>query len=188
MKYAGEIHFVYHNHRTSQTAVVAFFIQTDSDGNQQISDAWQRYFHLVSSLKSENDSTDCYLNFTALMGENLIDFWRYEGSLTTPPCTEGIIWTIFKQPIIILESHLQILRNIFSKSYRHPQPIYYRQVYRNFPDESISSIPDYRRCISDITDDSIYSYFLFLLMFSSIVVMIYFLFWKGRDIDRKKKL
>ncbi|CAF5210759.1 unnamed protein product, partial [Rotaria magnacalcarata] len=57
------------------------------------------------------------------MGENLQDFWRYEGSLTTPPCTEGIIWTIFTQPIIFIEEQLKLLRdNVFFEDYRGPQP------------------------------------------------------------------
>ena len=31
-------------------------------------------------------------------------FWRYEGSLTTPPCYESVIWTIFHR-------HLDISKN-----------------------------------------------------------------------------
>lgn len=32
---------------------------------------------------------------------NLSDFWSYNGSLTTPPCTEGVKWSVLKdvQPI-----------------------------------------------------------------------------------------
>jgi carbonic anhydrase len=32
---------------------------------------------------------------------DLTDFWSYDGSLTTPPCTEGIKWNVLRnvQPI-----------------------------------------------------------------------------------------
>ena len=34
-------------------------------------------------------------------GNAPLDFWRYEGSLTTPPLLESVIWTVFKKPIQI---------------------------------------------------------------------------------------
>ena len=39
-----------------------------------------------------------------------LDFWRYEGSLTTPPLLESVIWTVFKKPIQI--SQEQVLNYI----------------------------------------------------------------------------
>ncbi|CAF3183809.1 unnamed protein product, partial [Rotaria sp. Silwood2] len=160
VKYAGEIHFVYKNPLTSQMAVLAIFMHSylhkkkfDFDKNGITRDEWQRYFNIAQTLKSENDSILYDLNITSLMGENLQDFWRYDGSLTTPPCTEGIIWTVFKRPIVFMEEQIKNLRdNIYFEDYRGPQPLYNRTVYRNFFNEKLSSIPDYNRCLLDFQD------------------------------------
>ena len=34
------------------------------------------------------------------------EFFRYYGSLTTPPCTEGIVWTVIKEPMPISKAQL----------------------------------------------------------------------------------
>lgn len=41
-----------------------------------------------------------------MLPENLSYFYRYQGSLTTPPCSESVIWTIFHSPIVL--SHTQV--------------------------------------------------------------------------------
>ena len=35
------------------------------------------------------------LNLTQLLPDNASQYVQYPGSLTTPPCTENILWTIF---------------------------------------------------------------------------------------------
>ena len=40
------------------------------------------------------------------------EFYRYEGSLTHPPCTEGLQWTVIKGPRPISEKQVETFRKI----------------------------------------------------------------------------
>lgn len=103
-------------------------------------DEWQKYFDAAQTLQIRNNSIVASLSLASMIGHSRRDFWRYEGSLTTPPCTEGLIWTVFKQPIVLSERQLRSFRRKLRLEYlREPQPLYDRKVYRNFVDESISS-------------------------------------------------
>jgi carbonic anhydrase len=158
LQYAGELHFVYRNPLTLRLAVLGVFMQSVVLGNESDADTshffdeetrheWKRFFDQAQTLKEENDSVLFHLNLAWLMGENMQDFWRYEGSLTTPPCTEGITWTLFKQPIMFVESEFRSFRqNIYFEDYRRPQPLHNRILYRNFLKESYSTVPDYNCC------------------------------------------
>ena len=39
--------------------------------------------------------------------------WTYQGSLTTPPLLESVIWLVFQKPIKISESQLKVMRQLF---------------------------------------------------------------------------
>ena len=81
------------------------------------------------------------------MGTRTNTFYRYQGSLTVPPCTEGLTWTVFTEPIQLLDSEINKLRtNIMVKNYRYPEPVHDRIIYRNFPDQINSTIRDFNCC------------------------------------------
>lgn len=45
----------------------------------------------------------------------LRDYWVYEGSLTTPPCSENVTWILYRYPLTISQmqvTHQQLLLNI----------------------------------------------------------------------------
>lgn len=53
-------------------------------------------------------------NIRALLPARLDEFYRYDGSLTTPPCYPSVLWTIFRNHVTI--SRKQVLLN---QLYRH---------------------------------------------------------------------
>lgn len=56
------------------------------------------------------------------------DYFTYEGSLTAPPCTEGVQWFVMQQPIEISEAQLAAFQNIFPMNARPIQPLNGRMV------------------------------------------------------------
>ncbi|KAI6225439.1 Alpha carbonic anhydrase domain-containing protein [Aphelenchoides fujianensis] len=59
---------------------------------------------VLSALTEPHQRTPAKLpvNLQTKLPDCLTSFVRYEGSLTTPPCSENVTWTIFTDPIEIL--------------------------------------------------------------------------------------
>ena len=55
-------------------------------------------------------------------------FYRYDGSLSEPPCTEGVKWIIMKETIEFAESQIQILNDITGDNGRPIQPLNGRSI------------------------------------------------------------
>lgn len=47
-------------------------------------------------------------NITGLLPDSLHLYYRYNGSLTTPPCFQSVMWTVFNQTVML--SHDQVCR------------------------------------------------------------------------------
>lgn len=54
--------------------------------------------------------------------------YRYDGSLTAPPCTEGVGWIVMKQPLTLSASQLARLKQLFPPNARPVQPLHGRVV------------------------------------------------------------
>lgn len=58
-------------------------------------------------------------------------FYRYQGSLTTPPCSETVLWTVMKEPVQVSERQIQAFRQIFAMNARPLQDVHRRFVLAN---------------------------------------------------------
>lgn len=54
--------------------------------------------------------------------------YRYDGSLTAPPCTEGVVWIVMKQPQSLSAAQLVQLQKLFPPNARPVQPLHGRVV------------------------------------------------------------
>ncbi|WP_232467735.1 carbonic anhydrase [Bordetella genomosp. 9] len=55
-------------------------------------------------------------------------YYAFAGSLTTPPCTEGVQWRILKQPMQISAEQLQAFQQLYPMNARPVQPLNGRPV------------------------------------------------------------
>jgi carbonic anhydrase len=55
--------------------------------------------------------------------------YRYEGSLTTPPCTEGVKWSILRRPIAMSPPQIDTFQALYRGNNRPVQNLYGRRVY-----------------------------------------------------------
>lgn len=58
-------------------------------------------------------------------------YYAYEGSLTTPPCSEGVKWMVLKQPLTVSAAQIEKYRSLYPGSVRPVQPLNGRVVYAN---------------------------------------------------------
>ena len=59
------------------------------------------------------------------------DYYRFNGSLTTPPCTEGVLWLVLKQPAIASKPQIDQFTKVMGHPNNRPvQPVNARAVLK----------------------------------------------------------
>jgi len=55
-------------------------------------------------------------------------YFKFTGSLTTPPCSEGVRWQVLKQRVELSKEQIAAFRSLYKMNARPVQPLYGRQV------------------------------------------------------------
>ncbi len=112
---AMEVHFL-HTHPSGRFAAVGAFLT--GGGNNAAFEQIMRAAPAregVANLQQPLDPTALVPAEGAL--------YRYEGSLSTPPCSETVEWTIFGSPIAVAEADIAAFRKIYPNNARPLQPV-----------------------------------------------------------------
>lgn len=56
------------------------------------------------------------------------EYYTYMGSLTTPPCTENVLWMVFKEPIMVSPEQIGIFTRLYPHNARPIQPTHDRLI------------------------------------------------------------
>ncbi|XP_071319086.1 uncharacterized protein [Trachinotus anak] len=111
-------------------AVLGFFISAKEDGN--VSAPWGDLVSNLTSIKDNEVPVNYKISLDDLIGSvNLTKFYRYMGSLTTPDCSEAVVWTIFHEPINIHKNLIRLfpMNTGLSNVFRPVQDLHKRQVF-----------------------------------------------------------
>lgn len=55
-------------------------------------------------------------------------YYQFMGSLTTPPCSEGVLWMVLKQPTTVSREQIKLFSQLFPNNARPVQPVNGRPV------------------------------------------------------------
>eukprot|EP00607_Mallomonas_marina_P008091 CAMPEP_0182417580 /NCGR_PEP_ID=MMETSP1167-20130531/2045_1 /TAXON_ID=2988 /ORGANISM="Mallomonas Sp, Strain CCMP3275" /LENGTH=390 /DNA_ID=CAMNT_0024591245 /DNA_START=43 /DNA_END=1215 /DNA_ORIENTATION=- len=142
---AAEVHLV-HVSDAGELAVVGVFLEKDDqcESNPMLEMIWESTHDTINKKKLTNDpmkiADRVYCEVEVESEEEMNpyeyvpeteDFYRYHGSLTTYPCSEGVLWTVYRQPVRISSFDLTVLQEtvkfhsetIISKSGSDARPV-----------------------------------------------------------------
>lgn len=105
-----------HKNKMGDLAVIAVLFEEGVE-NQAIAPIFSA-MPLIEGRMSLTSSFDA----TSLLPSNL-DYYQFMGSLTTPPCNEGVSWQVLKTPVSISPSQIKRFHEAYKMNARPIQPL-----------------------------------------------------------------
>lgn len=114
--YPMEAHLV-HKSQDGKLAVVGVFMK-EGRPNEFIETLWTH----IPKQKGEKIVHGVSINASALPPADK-SYYHYSGSLTTPPCSEGVNWNVLKTPIEVSSEQIEKFKSVYSGNARPVQPL-----------------------------------------------------------------
>jgi carbonic anhydrase len=115
-----ELHLV-HKDEAGRTAVVGILIVEGARN--------PAYEPVLAHMPAEEGEPETISGVTINAADLLpVDrsYYRYNGSLTTPPCTEGVTWFVVAKPVELSTDQIAAFQTLYDHNYRPVQPMHAR--------------------------------------------------------------
>lgn len=116
-----ELHFV-HKSADEKIAVLGVLVE---EGTENL--AWDPLVQALAQAPKTGEGKELEMNLQQLLPE-APEVFRYNGSLTTPPCTEGVVWSVMTEPVQFSQAQISKLTARYSQNARGVQPLHERQL------------------------------------------------------------
>ncbi len=105
-----ELHLV-HRSRSGDLAVIGVFIEEGEEANETFGDE-----HRIRQLLPCEEAVSyrfahLKINAETLLPQNRCYYYTYRGSLTTPPCSEGVRWIVLKESLHMSRDEIDALQD-----------------------------------------------------------------------------
>lgn len=115
--FAMVAHLVHRNEQ-GQLAVVAVLIDP-GEASPLIHKVWT---HMPLDVNDRVRLPDGLIDMTELLPQDQ-RYYQFMGSLTTPPCTEGVLWMVLKQPMTVSREQMRLFAQLYPMNARPIQSV-----------------------------------------------------------------
>jgi carbonic anhydrase len=112
-----------HRNDAGQLAVLAVLLE-EGAANPLIQKVWT---HMPLDVKDSVPLPADLIHVAELLPRDQ-RYYQYMGSLTTPPCTEGVLWLVLKQPVSLSADQLRLFGQLYPNNARPVQSLNSRPV------------------------------------------------------------
>ena len=113
-----EIHFVHLDPNSGTLAVVGVMLTQGESRNE----AYAAVFDYMPAEAGEPQPMDTSLSLASLLPDER-GFYTYQGSLTTPPCSEVVRWLLLDTPVHLSGEQIDAFAEMYAYNARPVQPL-----------------------------------------------------------------
>ncbi len=123
--YPMEVHLM-HQSSDGKVAGVVVFLKA-GDANATVQQIWD---HMPMTKGGEEEIPGVKIDPAGLLPAKL-GYYVYRGSITAPPCTEGVTWIVLKTPVTVSSRQIEAFAKLYPHDVRPIQPLNGRVVQQS---------------------------------------------------------